>query len=96
MGCGFSIRNQMILECLQKEQTLKVSDLVELTGVAIATVRRDLLRLEQEKLIVRTSEGSGRSIRNRWSPVHSSSGSLCSVKKNSASPGRQPNWSLPA
>ena len=57
MGCGFSLRKQMILECLQKEQELKVSDLVTLTGVAIATVRRDLLRLEQEKLIVRTFGG---------------------------------------
>lgn len=57
MGCGYSLRKQMILECLQKAQELKVSDLVELTGVAIATVRRDLLRMEEEKLIVRTFGG---------------------------------------
>ena len=57
MGCGFSLRKQMILDCLQKDQEIKVADLVELTGVAIATVRRDLLRMEQEKLIVRTFGG---------------------------------------
>lgn len=57
MGCGFAVRQKKILECLQKEQELKVSDLVDLTGVAIATVRRDLLRMEKENLIVRTFGG---------------------------------------
>lgn len=57
MGCGFARRKQMIMDCLQKEKELKVPDLVKLTGVAIATVRRDLLRLEEEKLIVRTFGG---------------------------------------
>lgn len=57
MGCGFALRQKKILECLQKEPELKVSELVELTGVAIATVRRDLQRMEQDNLIVRTFGG---------------------------------------
>jgi len=57
MGCGYSLRKQMILDCLQKNQEIRVPDLVELTGVAVATVRRDLLRMEQEKLVVRTFGG---------------------------------------
>ena len=36
---------------------MKVTDLVTLTGVAIATVRRDLQRMEENNLIVRTFGG---------------------------------------
>ena len=57
MGRCFDIRKKKILKCLQDENELKVSDLVELTGASIATVRRDLQELEKDNLIVRTFGG---------------------------------------
>ncbi len=57
MGRCFDIRQKKILDCLQGESELKVSDLVELTGASIATVRRDLLEMEKNNLIVRTFGG---------------------------------------
>lgn len=57
MGRCFDIRQKKILDCLQCEPELKVSDLVTLTGASIATVRRDLLEMEKNGLIVRTFGG---------------------------------------
>ena len=58
MGKGFENRQKVILECIQKYPEVKVSQLVELTGAAIATVRRDLLEMEKQKLLVRTFGGA--------------------------------------
>lgn len=57
MGRCFDIRQKKILDCLQDENELKVSELVELTGASVATVRRDLLEMEKKNLIVRTFGG---------------------------------------
>ena len=54
MGCGFELRKKQILAELQRVQELKVAEIVDLTGAAIATIRRDLLKLEEMNLIVRT------------------------------------------
>ena len=61
MGCGFELRKKQILTELQRVQELKVAEIVELTGAAIATIRRDLLKLEDMGVIVRTF-GSIRSV----------------------------------
>ena len=58
MGKGFDNREKVILECIQKYPEVKVSQLVELTGAAIATVRRDLMEMEKRNLLVRTFGGA--------------------------------------
>ena len=57
MGRGFEKRKKIIMDCLQCNPEIKVADLIKLTGAAVATVRRDLLELEKQKLIVRTFGG---------------------------------------
>lgn len=57
MGRGFEKRKKIIMDCLQRTQEMRVTDLIDLTGAAVATVRRDLLELEKQKLIVRTFGG---------------------------------------
>ena len=58
MGKGFDNRQKIILDCLQKYSEVKVSTLVELTGAAIATIRRDLLEMEKRNQLVRTFGGA--------------------------------------
>ena len=58
MGKGFKKRQKLILECIQKYPEVKVSQLVDLTGAAIATVRRDLLEMEKLGQLVRTFGGA--------------------------------------
>ena len=58
MGKGFENRQKVILECIQKYPEVKVAQLVELTGAAIATVRRDLLEMEKRNQLVRTFGGA--------------------------------------
>ncbi|MCI5779674.1 MAG: DeoR/GlpR family DNA-binding transcription regulator [Lentisphaeria bacterium] len=57
MGRGFEKRKRIILDYLQDNPEIRVPELMELTGAAVATVRRDLLELERQKLIVRTFGG---------------------------------------
>ena len=49
MGRGFEKRKKIIMDCLQRTQEMRVTDLIDLTGAAVATVRRDLLELEKQK-----------------------------------------------
>lgn len=49
-----SSRKQDIMDLLREKKNVRVSDLVELLGVAPATVRRDIVSLEREGLISRT------------------------------------------
>jgi len=58
MGKGFDNRQKIILESIQKYSEVKVSRLVELTGAAVATIRRDLLEMERRNLLVRTFGGA--------------------------------------
>ena len=57
MGRVFAIRQKKILDSLQNESEMKVPELVALTGASVATVRRDLLEMEKQNLIVRTFGG---------------------------------------
>lgn len=58
MEKGFEKRKKIILGYLRNIPEVKVTDLVEITGAAIATVRRDLLELEKQGLLVRTFGGA--------------------------------------
>ena len=64
MGNGFNTRKEKIMQALRQTPELKVPELVELTGAAIATIRRDLLKMESMNLIVRTF-GSIRSVEEK-------------------------------
>ena len=57
MGRGFEKRKKIVMDYLQTHPEIRVTELVDLTGAAVATVRRDLLALEKQKLIVRTFGG---------------------------------------
>lgn len=58
MGKGFENRQKLILESIRTYPEVKVSQLMELTGAAIATIRRDLLEMEKRNLLVRTFGGA--------------------------------------
>jgi len=58
MEKGFDKRKKIILEYLHNNPDAKVASLVELTGAAVATVRRDLLELEKQGLLMRTFGGA--------------------------------------
>ena len=64
MGCGFEQRKELILAELRKNPDLKITQIVDLTGAAVATVRRDILKMEEMNLIVR-SFGSIRAVEQK-------------------------------
>jgi DeoR family fructose operon transcriptional repressor len=62
-------RRREILRILQKEGYVEVTDLAEVFAVSLATVRRDLLTLENEGLLVRTHGGAvSNSASTAWEP----------------------------
>lgn len=60
-------RHEMILQLLEDNRLIKVSDLVEALGVTDMTIRRDLQELEDENLLIRT-HGGARKVENRSVP----------------------------
>ena len=51
-------RWDLILKLLQQKGQVTVEELVDSIGVSVATVRRDLLRMEENKLLTRTRGGA--------------------------------------
>lgn len=51
-------RHQSILKKLYRDKTLKVADLIEMFGVSMETIRRDLEYLEKEGLLKRVHGGA--------------------------------------
>ena len=65
-------RRNLILEKLQAEKRVVVSELSQLYSVSEETIRRDLDKLEKEGLATKRSEERrvGKECRSRWSPYH--------------------------
>lgn len=53
-------RHQLILEALNKKNTVKLQELIELTNCSESTIRRDLTQLEQGKFLKRVHGGAAR------------------------------------
>lgn len=53
----FYEREQALLELIMKHDSISVSELLESQYVSKSTLRRDLIRLEEKGLIVRTHGG---------------------------------------
>lgn len=51
-------RWNLILDLLKEKGQVTVEELVESVGVSVATIRRDLLKMEEEKLLTRTRGGA--------------------------------------
>jgi len=51
-------RWNLILEVLKKQGQATLDELVDATGASVATVRRDLLKMENDKLLTRTRGGA--------------------------------------
>ena len=49
-------RKKYILELLDRKETIKVSDVVEIAGVERTTVYRDIAELEEQRLIQRIAK----------------------------------------
>ena len=63
-------RRNLILEKLQEEKRVVVSELSQLYSVSEETIRRDLDKLEKEGLARSEERRVGKECRSRWSPYH--------------------------
>lgn len=50
-------RHQLILQQLKSNQVLTTKDLMKLTGASVSTIRRDLMQLEKQQLLLRVHGG---------------------------------------
>ena len=50
-------RHQLILQQLKSNQVLTTKDLMKLTGASVSTIRRDLMQLEKQRLLLRVHGG---------------------------------------
>lgn len=55
-----SERHQIIIDSLKENHTVKLKNLVEITGSSESTIRRDLTELEQQKYLKRVHGGASR------------------------------------
>ena len=59
-------RRKKIIEMLRKKENISISELCNVTGASVATIRRDLSRMENRGLLVKVHGGAMLSDRNRF------------------------------